>query len=497
MNQSNPIVLIVDDKSFSRESLEMLLINQGYKLAFAVDGREALEQAAELVPDLILLDVMMPDMDGFEVCQTLRRDPVLSDVPVILVTALDDRDSRLRGIEAGADDFVSKPFDRAELRSRVHTIIRLNRFRRLLAERTKFEWVVQRAGDGYLITDDYGHLHYANTKARLYLGLPPDENEPITETFQQLIRKQYHAEPETAWAVWPDHNPDTPRYLVRPETPSSKPFWLRVETLQLNHSASAPWVIHLRDVTAQMALQNDKWHFHAMISHKFRTPLIPLVTGLGLLQQHADKLTTEEIVSVTEKALRGIHRLQSEIEDVLEYLDASSHRRSVSEFSLTNVESLVQQISADLALADVSVSRLNGLNPEQIKLCLPASGVELMLREVLENSKKFHPDHAPQITVSLEKSHLNPVIIIRVADNGITLSSEQLMQVWTPYYQGEKFFTGEANGMGLGLAMVASTVWNAGGHCRIYNREPAPGVVVELSIPFTIGGNGNSGDRVG
>ena len=105
-------VLIVDDKTSARDALEALLFREGYTLAFASNGPQALEEAAALAPDLILLDVMMPDMDGFQVCQQLRTDPFLAEVPIIMVTALDDRNSRLRGIEAGADDFVSKPFDR-------------------------------------------------------------------------------------------------------------------------------------------------------------------------------------------------------------------------------------------------------------------------------------------------------------------------------------------------------------------------------------------------
>ncbi len=90
---------------------------------------------------------MMPEMDGFEVCRRLRADPMLAEVPIILVTALDDRDSRLEGLEAGADDFVSKPFDRAELRARIRAIARLNRYRHLVAERAKFEAHMQRQID--------------------------------------------------------------------------------------------------------------------------------------------------------------------------------------------------------------------------------------------------------------------------------------------------------------------------------------------------------------
>jgi PAS domain S-box-containing protein len=128
-------ILIVDDEPIGRETLRAMLLTQGYNLATARSGTEALAKAVELTPDLIFLDVMMPEMDGFEVCRCLRADPVLAEVPIIMVTALDDRDSRLQGIEAGADDFVSKPFDRVELRTRVKTIMRLNRYQRLLLER--------------------------------------------------------------------------------------------------------------------------------------------------------------------------------------------------------------------------------------------------------------------------------------------------------------------------------------------------------------------------
>src|SRR5437867_9542956 len=140
-----PIILIVDDEPQGRMALEVLLHSSGYRLVFAANGAEALAQAASLAPDLILLDVMMPGMDGFEVCRRLRADSTLAEVPVIMLTALDDRDSRLRGIEAGADDFITKPFDRVELRARVRTITRLNRYRRLHLEQNKLERLIARA----------------------------------------------------------------------------------------------------------------------------------------------------------------------------------------------------------------------------------------------------------------------------------------------------------------------------------------------------------------
>ena len=132
-------ILIVDDSEIGRSVLESLLFSPEYNLAFAENGSQALELAAKIVPDLILLDVMMPGMDGFEVCQRLRNDPLLAEIQVIMVTALDDSASRLRGFEVGADDFIHKPYNRLELLARVRTISRLNRYRKLLDERANIE----------------------------------------------------------------------------------------------------------------------------------------------------------------------------------------------------------------------------------------------------------------------------------------------------------------------------------------------------------------------
>src|SRR5258706_4253349 len=132
-------ILIVDDEPSGRETLAALLHAQGYQLSFAAGGADALAQAAKLQPDLILLDVMMPEINGFEVCRCLRADPAIAEVSIVLITALDDRAARLEGIEAGADDFVTKPFDRIELRARIRAITRLNHYRQEIAVRKQAE----------------------------------------------------------------------------------------------------------------------------------------------------------------------------------------------------------------------------------------------------------------------------------------------------------------------------------------------------------------------
>ncbi|MBC5767261.1 adenylate/guanylate cyclase domain-containing response regulator [Ramlibacter albus] len=118
-------VLVVDDTPLNVKLLVDALGVAGYHVASASSGEEALASVAAQAPDIVLLDVMMPGMNGFEVCEKLRADPATALLPVVLVTALDGKDDRIRGIEAGADDFLTKPINKHELLARVKSLLRI------------------------------------------------------------------------------------------------------------------------------------------------------------------------------------------------------------------------------------------------------------------------------------------------------------------------------------------------------------------------------------
>ncbi|MBD1839078.1 two-component system response regulator [Coleofasciculus sp. FACHB-64] len=122
-----PKILVVDDHPSSRMTAVALLSVEGYEVLEAESGPDALKRVVECNPDLILLDVMMPGMDGFEVCRKLKQDEQTRLIPVVFITALNDRRSRILGIEAGGDDFLTKPFDRLELSARVRSLVQQKR----------------------------------------------------------------------------------------------------------------------------------------------------------------------------------------------------------------------------------------------------------------------------------------------------------------------------------------------------------------------------------
>ena len=120
INPSEYKILIVDDVMSNVLLLKVLLTNEKFAIATANNGRQALEQVDKEHPDLVLLDVMMPDLSGFEVAQRLKSNPDTADIPIIFLTALNSTTDIVKGFQAGASDFISKPFNKEELIIRVH-----------------------------------------------------------------------------------------------------------------------------------------------------------------------------------------------------------------------------------------------------------------------------------------------------------------------------------------------------------------------------------------
>lgn len=179
-------ILIIDDEPAGRQVLEMLLLPQGYQLSMAENGPQGLAMASQLVPDLILLDVMLPGMDGFEVCKRLRSDALLAEIPIFMLTALDDYDSRLKGFEAGADDFLTKPVDGLELWARVRSITRVNRYHHLLSERARFQHLFELAPYGIALTDGNGIITLVN-QALLRLTGEQDPHAWVGQPLSSLV----------------------------------------------------------------------------------------------------------------------------------------------------------------------------------------------------------------------------------------------------------------------------------------------------------------------
>ena len=140
-------VLIADDNEPNRELLEAYLTGEGYEIVMSVDGQDTLDLIANSQPDLILLDIMMPRLSGYEVCRRLKNDDATRDIPILMVTALAEQGDMEKAVEAGCDDFLTKPVNKLELRTRVRSLLRV---RHLTSERDRLLEYIREVdgGDG-------------------------------------------------------------------------------------------------------------------------------------------------------------------------------------------------------------------------------------------------------------------------------------------------------------------------------------------------------------
>ena len=170
-------ILIVDDESGARAALEFLLRREGFEVRDAPDGPTAIQECATFRPDLILLDIMMPGMDGFEVCRHIKATPETRLTPVVLITGLTTTEDRIMGINAGADDFLSKPIDLNELLARTRSLLRLKQY---TDELENAEAVLFSLAHSIEARDPYTHGHcerLAEMSARMgeRLGVPEEQ----------------------------------------------------------------------------------------------------------------------------------------------------------------------------------------------------------------------------------------------------------------------------------------------------------------------------------
>jgi signal transduction histidine kinase len=188
-----PTLLIVDDEERNIRLLKALLAPQNYNFLQATHGEEALRQLAEHPPDLVLLDVMMPKINGFEVCRRLKQDEKTKTVPVILVTALSEKQHRIQALEAGADDFITKPVDQTELTVRVKSLLRIKSYqdeisdqlREIAAQNAKLQELEKvRDGLAHMIIHD---LRNPLTAISTYLQLFAMDADGLTQEHQERL----------------------------------------------------------------------------------------------------------------------------------------------------------------------------------------------------------------------------------------------------------------------------------------------------------------------
>lgn len=469
----NSAILIIDDIAENRLLLTSILQSRGFNnLTQSPSGKDALNQlqasnSSEL-PDLILLDVMMPEMDGFELTKILKSTESLRLIPIILVTALGSRDDRIKGIEAGCDDFISKPFDFNEVVARIKTSLKTNFYRQQVDEKQKLSAVLANMSDAVITCKSDWIVTWQNSAADHYFG----SIDSLTSCFFNHISSQFvlSEDKESILANTNNHFSFT---ITRAETNLHPPLILEVVVDKImGIETISSLIISIRNITDQRLDWINRDDLLNFVSHKFQTPLQIIKDSTDLLQSDIDLELKSSLLEMITKNTSILTQLMKRI------LIYGSLNQDAGATNCTPLEinafldNYGKGVSKRYPNIEINITPLSDTHYIQ---CIE-SKCTLVLNEIIDNSVKFKSS-----IIHLSIATDATVTTIKIVDNGIGISPEELNRIERPLYQSEKLFTGMIDGFGMGLAIVKKAMQLMGGTITIESQTHS-GTAVYLSF---------------
>lgn len=482
-------ILVVDDDLAVRLRVRDLLEAGGNCEVYeACDGFEGLAVATAQRPDMILLDLMMPGMSGLEVCVALRDNPLTREIPIIVLSAAHETESRPAALNAGAEDYIAKPIPSAELRAKVANIMRLNRYQKLRSERDRLSWLQEHSIEPVLRITSEGRLREANRQARDLFGLSSSPavatQEAGAKDIAALIGREYRADPPDVFERLSRSGTegDFNFSLHRPETSLANARWFSVEVHGSVDNPAADRLLKFTERSDAVRRQVETWSFQRVISHKLCTPINGVGPILDLLLDDPEALAAPDARDLLLTARESARRLEGTIQSILRYHDALCGAPAPAvEGNVIGWSALLAEVAVEAGLAP-QLLLTEGEGGERI---LPGRFVEpmrLVLAEFVENYVKFslvrERGLSAQFRLGADK------LALRLFAPGPPVTPEMLSRLGSAYWQQEKRFTGEVPGTGLGLATCRLVLGSLGGELTFAASESPSGLVINVSLPL-------------
>jgi PAS domain S-box-containing protein len=492
--EARPLVLVADDNADMRQYLVRLL-SERYRTAVAGDGEAALESAARERPDLILTDVMMPRLDGFGLMQRLRADPATRDVPILMLSARAGEESRVEGMEAGADDYLVKPFGARELLARVSGHLQMARLRRETAEALRltydrFEKLIDGAPLGVYLVDADLRIVQVNPKARPAFG---DIKNLIGSDFSEVMH-----------ILWPKAYAEEIVERFRQTLRSGEPFFVAErseESLDRGGTEYYEWQIHRiglpdgrhgvvcyfsdisRHVLARRALAESdrrKNEFMAVLAHELRNPLAPLRNALQVM-----KLAGEDARAMEEARLMMERQVALLVRLIDDLMDMSRINRGKVVLRRETMEiAAAVRLAVETSRPEME-ARGQTFVVEVPSVSLPVHGDLSRLAQIfanlLNNAAKYSE---PGGRVRLTVSRVEQEAVVRIRDTGIGIPAEMLPRVFDLFTQVDRSLEKAQGGLGIGLSLVKGFVEMHDGTIAVRSDGPGQGSEFTVRLPI-------------
>ena len=512
-------ILVVDDEPHSLSTMATLLENEGFEVLVAGNGDEGIEHALLGEPDLILLDILMPGNDGFEICRRLKSMPETAHIPVIFLSAVAEARNKVRGFEVGGADYITKPFHEPEVLARIRTHVTLRRqqqrlqslntdLRKEVEARKRAVAELENTLDA--TTDGIWTWHLeANTlsfspKYYTMLGYAPGAFPPGFETWKDLIHPEDLDRALSVATRWLEYKQDEYENELRMRTADGDYRWIRVRgrVVERDEAGEAVYMIgNHEDVTERKLAEQERRELEARlrqsqkleavgtlaggIAHNFNNLLFPIV---GYAEMAADELPLD---SPVRRHLTGILNAALRARDLVSQILAFS-RKAETEMEPVQISPILNE---SLKMIRASIPTTVEIRHE-MNATGPVMADPTQIHQVVMNlcTNAFHAmeEAGGTLTVRLEEVEISPEAAaghpgaepgryarIRVSDTGVGMEPAVVERVFEPYFTTK----GQGKGTGLGLAVVHGIMVEHGGFVTV-ESEVGRGSTVSVHLPL-------------
>lgn len=482
-------IVLADDNADMRDYVRRILGDRWTIDAFG-DGLSALEAVRANPPAAVIADVMMPRLDGFELLQELRASPETKNIPVIILSARAGEEARIDGLQAGADDYLAKPFSARELRARVEAQILRAEIRQIEeAHERRLVNVFKHAPVGIAILRGPAHVcEFANEPFSELVGHRPVLGKSIREAFPELATQGTY---ELLDGVYSSGQPFVAESLglMLNRGPGGAPeeaFFKFVYQPMLDDEGRAEGiVVVVTEVTALVGARREaesasraKDEFIAMLSHELRNPLSPILTALQLMRLRGTDGTERERTIIE----RQVKHLVGLVDDLLDVSRITTGKVTLHKTPVELADVIAKAVETTSPLLeqrrhtlDIDVAR-RGLSVEA-----DADRLAQVVTNLLTNAAKY-TEAEGHIRVTAGRS--GEFVVLTVQDTGIGIEADLLPKVFNLFTQAAQTSDRSGGGLGLGLAIVRSLVTLHGGTVRVRSEGRGRGSTFTVQLPF-------------